>query len=113
MRVDELVNALRTRDALRARVLYAELLAGDPASIERPAFRDELSLAIAASITELIAARKNTAAPAWTQLIGPLTTPYVLVTVSLPERLARLQRESPPQLRVRNLIAPENFLRSA
>lgn len=113
MRVDELVDALRTRDALRARVLYAELVANDPATIEQPAFTDALDLAIAASITELMAARSSVAAPAWTQQIGPLPTPYALVTVSLPERLARLQRESPPQLRARNLIAPENFLQSA
>jgi hypothetical protein len=113
MRVDELALALRARDALRARVLYAQLLACDPATIEQPALTDELELAIAASITELIAARLGVAAPAWTQLIGPLKTPYALVTVHLPERLARLQRESPPQLRARNLVAPENFLLAA
>jgi hypothetical protein len=112
MRVDKLVIALRTRDALRARVLYAELLAEDPAAIEQPASTDALDLAIAASITELIAARLKVAGTAWTQSVGPLPVPYCLVTVSLPERLARLQRESPAPLQARNLIAPENFLQS-
>ena len=113
MRVDELVLALRTRDALRARVLYAQLLASDPSTIEQPSFSDELDLAIAASIVELIAARLHAVAPAWTRLVGPLQTPYALVTVHLPAKLARLQRESPPELRARNLVAPENFLLSA
>ena len=54
---DELVLALRTRDALRARVLYAQLIASDLLTIERPSFTDEVDLAIAASIVELIAAR--------------------------------------------------------
>ena len=113
MRIDELVTALRTRDALRARVLYAQLLDIDPSTIEQPLLTDELDLAIAASIVELIAARLQTTAPAWTRLVPPLQTPYALVTVHLPAKLARLHRESPPQLRARNLLAPENFLLSA
>ena len=113
MRVDELVHALRTRDALRARVLYMDFLASDPSTIPQPSFTDELDLAIAASIVELIAARLHTAAPAWTRLVGPLSTPFALVTVHLPAKLARLQRESPPELRARNLLAPGNFLLSA
>jgi hypothetical protein len=113
MRVDELARALRARDALRARVLYQELVTGDPADIEAPALTDQLDLAIAASIAELIAFRLHAAAPAWTRLIGPLQEPYALVTVNLPAKLARLQRESPPELRARNLSAPESFLLSA
>jgi hypothetical protein len=113
MRVDEFAIALRARDALRARVLYAELLECDPATIEPPSLTDEIELAIAASITELIAARLGRAAPAWTQSIGPLRTPFELVTIRRPERLERLRRETPPQLRARGLVAPENFLLSA
>ena len=113
MRVDELVLALRTRDALRARVLYAQLIASDLLTIERPSFTDEVDLAIAASIVELIAARLQTASPTWTRHVGPLQTPFLLVTVQLPAKLIRLQRESPPELRARNLVAPENFLLTA
>jgi hypothetical protein len=47
-----LAIALRKRDALRARVLYAQLLAGEPATIEPPVFSDELDVAIAASIVD-------------------------------------------------------------
>lgn len=112
MRVDELALALRARDALLARALYDELLAADPASIEPSTLSDEIALAIAASIVELIAARRQTNAPSWTQQIAPLQSAYTLVTVRLPEKLARLERETPPELRARNLIAPRDFLRS-
>jgi len=113
MRVDELAQALRQRDALRARVLYEELAQVDPATIEAPTLTDELELAIAASIVELIAARTRTAPPPWTRLVGPVQEPYALVTVRLPSKLARLRRESPPELRERNLLAPASFLLSA
>jgi hypothetical protein len=113
MLVDELTIALRRRDALRARVLYAQLLDTDTASIEPPTLTDELDLAIAASIVELIAARLHAAAPTWTRQVGPLREPYVLVSVVLPAKLERLRRETPPELRARNLVAPENFLCSA
>jgi hypothetical protein len=94
-------------------VLYAELLIADPGSIERPTLGDPIELAIAASIVELIAARLNKSPPAWTRDVHALRTPYALVTIKLSSKLARLQRETPPQLRFRNLIAPENFLTSA
>lgn len=113
MRVDELARAIRKRDALRARVLYERLAKIDSATIEPPVLTDELELAIAASVVELIAARTHAVPPAWTRLIAPVQEPYALVTVNLPAKLARLRRESPPELRARNLLAPESFLLSA
>lgn len=113
MRVDELALALRRRDALRARTLYADLIESDPSMIEMPSLTDPIDLAIAASVVELIASRMRAAAPAWTSQIPALPEPHVLVTVRLPEKLARLRQESPPELRARNLFAPESFLLSA
>lgn len=113
MRVDELAIALRQRDALRARTLYGELVETDPTDYEPPELSDPIELAIAASIAELIASRRGTAAPTWTQQVPPLSEPYVLVTVRLPEKLKRLRLESPQALKARNLVAPANFLESA
>ena len=112
MHVDELAVALRHRDALRARVLYAELAEQDMASIESPTIADALHLAIAASIVELMAARAKATPPAWTTMVSPLAEPYVLVTVRSSKKLDRLRQESPRELRARNLVAPENFLTS-
>lgn len=112
MRVDELVLALRERDALRARVLYSLLAEQDLATLEPPTHPGELERAIAASIVELLANRSGASAPAWTKSVDALSAPYALVTVRSAARLARLQRETPQELRSRNLIAPENFLRS-
>jgi hypothetical protein len=81
MRVDELAIALRRRDALRARTLYSELIEVDPAEYEPPDLSDPIELAIAASMAELIASRRNTSAPTWTRQIRTLPEPYVLVTV--------------------------------
>jgi hypothetical protein len=113
MLVDELATALRRRDALRARTLYAELMEVDSSAIAKPILTDPIDLAIAASIVELVAARRGTAAPAWTREVGALAEPFLLVTVRLPEKVERLRRESPPELRARNLLAPESFLLSA
>lgn len=113
MRVDDLATALRARDALQARVLYSELAQSDAAMIETPSLTDALDLAIAASITELIARRTRKVAPDWTRSVPTLAEPFALVSITLPSRFARLQLESPPELRARNLVAPENFLLSA
>ena len=112
MHVDELAVALRQRDALRARVLYAELAEQDVATIEPPTIDDPLHHAIAASIVEMMAARAKVTPPAWTSTVSPLAEPYVLVTVRSSAKLDRLRQESPPELRARNLVAPENFLTS-
>lgn len=84
-----------------------------PALIEPPLLTDALDLALAASVTELIASRLRAAAPAWAQHTPALSEPFAWVTVKLTSRFARLQRESPPELRCRNLFAPQNFLLSA
>jgi hypothetical protein len=107
MRVDELAIAIRHRDALRARALYSELIETDPADYEAPYLSDPIELAIAASMAELIASRRNKVAPTWTRQVQPLPEPYVLVTVRLPEKLERLRLESPQELKARNLVAPD------
>ena len=112
MRVDELAVALRNRDALSARGLYAELSQVDPRDIQEPRLTGEIERAIAASVVELLASRRGLLAPPWTRRIAKLTTPFVLVTVRLPEKLERLERETPPELRARNLVAPEGLLMS-
>ena len=69
MRVDELAVALRNRDALLARSLYAELSNVDPCEIQEPSLTGELELAIAASVVELLASRRGLPAPPWTRRI--------------------------------------------
>ena len=96
-----------------ARVRYAQLIDSDPSTIEMPDLTEPIDLAIAASIVELVASRKRATPPAWTSQVAALPEPYVLVTVRLPEKLERLCRESPPELRHRNLVAPESFLLTA
>lgn len=113
MRVDDLARALRRRDALRSRVLYSRLFMVGAANIEMPQLDDAVEFAIAASIVELIAVRTGTLAPSWTRDIASLDMPFALVTIAHSVRFARLQLETPPELRARNLVAPENFLTSA
>jgi len=110
MRVDELAVALRKREALLARCLFAQFHDVDPRDIEEPALPSALDRAIAASVVELLAERTGRSAPSWTARVAPLPNEFVLVTVRLPEKLARLRQETPRALRVRNLVAPESFL---
>jgi hypothetical protein len=117
MELLELVHALRHRETLTARQWVADAVrAGFQLhDLERPLGLDELDLAIAAGVVELLASRWHQSVPRWTHDIPALTEPFLLVAAAA--RLPRLRRscetEGPEPLRRRGLLAPPDFLTSA
>ena len=113
----ELVEALRTHDALGARQWVADSgrIRLDFTGLSRPESLDRLGLAIAAGIVELLAARAGQQPPAWTASVAPLDEPFFLVrAAAVMPRLRRLcEEEGPEPLRSRRLLAPPEFLTAA
>lgn len=113
-RIDQIADAVLQRDNLRLRGLVQELMKSnvDWSSIARPLTGDLRLLAMAASLTELLAERQNQTPPAWTEQVGPLEEPFFLLrSADTMKRLRTLcETQSPEPLRKRNLYAPPNFL---
>ena len=113
----DLVSALVSRDALRARqwVADAERAGFDWTRIAEPHGLDRLGLAVAASVVEMMAGRRGSRPPAWTSAVPP--APQRLFLVRAAESLPRLRRlceeEGPEPLRRRGLLAPPDFLTAA
>jgi hypothetical protein len=117
MRLEDLVQALLSHDALTARAWVAKASRAGLRwpEIPRPEGLDSIGLAIAAGITETLAARSGQAAPQWTADVPGLAEPFLLVraAATMP-RLRRLcETEGPEPLRRRGLLAPPEFLTAA
>ena len=113
---DELALAAAERRSLELRELVLNLLHAFP-DLERvpaPSTEDPRARAIAASLLELLAERRNQKPPEWTQLEGQ-TERFFLVAAAetMPRLRALCEREAPPMLKKRNLFAPPNFLEVA
>jgi hypothetical protein len=113
----DLVDALVSRDALRARQWIADAArAGfDWSRVAEPHGLEPLGRAVAAAVVEMMAARHGSQPAAWTSAVPPAPTRVFLVRAaeSLP-RLRRLcEEEGPEPLRRRGLLAPPDFLTAA
>ena len=117
MHLEDLVQALLSRDALTARAWVADASRAGLRWLEvpRPEGLDPTGLAIAAGISETLAARSGQAAPQWTADVPGIAEPFLLVraAATMP-RLRRLcETEGPEPLRRRGLLAPPEFLTAA
>ena len=112
--IEQLAEAALERDSLRLRSLVQDMIRSetDWSSLPRPMVKDVRLLAIAASLTELLAMRQNQTPPAWTKDIGALNEPFYLLRSA--ENMKRLrvlcETQSPEPMRKRHLYAPPNFL---
>jgi hypothetical protein len=113
----ELVDALVSRDALRARQWVADSVrAGfDWSHAPQPDGLDPLALAVAAAVVELMAGRQGKSPAGWTSAVP--AAPHRMYLVRAAESLRRLRRlcdeEGPEPLRRRGLLAPPDFLTAA
>lgn len=115
--LEEIAQAALNYDSLRLRSLTQDFLRHTPqfASVPRPATEDARVLAVAASLLELLAARRGQTSPAWTKEIGSLPEPFFLLKAAGSMRRLRelCETQSPEPMRKRGLYAPPNFLEFA
>ncbi len=117
MDLNELVSALATGEALRARVIVREAQVGrhDWSATGLPEKLDRNCMAIAAGVVELLCQRAGATPPAWTSGVEAADSDVFLVrsALSMP-RLRRLCiEEGPWPLRRRRIFAPPEFLSAA
>ena len=117
MDLHDLVDALVSRDALRARQWVADSArAGfDWTHVPEPGGLDATGLAVAAAVVELMAGRQGKNPARWTSSVP--AAPRRMYLVRAAESLPRLRRlcdeEGPEPLRRRGLLAPPDFLTAA
>ena len=114
MNLSDLVRALLSFDALRARQWVTDSLRQGIvwASIPEPADLDPVGLGVAAGVAELLAARVGQAPPRWAAqvAVAPMAVCLVKAARTMP-RLRRLcEEEGPEPLRRRRILAPPEFL---
>ena len=115
--IEQLAEAALQRDSLRLRSLVQDLTRAhvDWSSLPRPSTSDTRLLAVAASLSELLAERQNQNPPAWTKEVGALNEPFFLLRSA--ETMKRLrvlcETRSPEPMRKRRLYAPPHFLEFA
>jgi len=113
----DLVDALVRRDALVARQWVSDAARSgfDWTEVAEPRGMDSLSLAVAAAVVEMIAARQGVRPAPWTASVP--AAPRRVFLVEAAESLPRLRRlceeEGPEPLRRRGLLAPPEFLTAA
>jgi hypothetical protein len=115
--LEQLAEAALQRDSLRLRGLVQDMTRSKTnwSNLPRPTTKDARLLAIAASLTELLATRQNQTPPAWTKEVGPLQEPFFLLrSAETMKRLRTLcETQAPEPMRKRRLYAPPNFLEFA
>ena len=115
--IEQLAEAALQRDSLRLRSLVQDLTRAhvDWGSLKRPSTNDTRVLAVAASLSELLAERQNQNPPAWTKEVGALNEPFFLLRSAETMRRLRVlcETQSPEPMRKRRLYAPPNFLEFA
>ena len=117
MHLSELVEALMSFDALRARQWVADALATslDWSEIARPTGLTAEKLAVAAGVVEMLAARIGQQPPPWTSEVPQSPTKIYLVrwAGSMPRLRKLCELEGPEPLRRRQILAPPEFLTMA
>ncbi len=113
----DLIEALLSYDALSARqwVADAERSGFDWSQVPSPQGLDPTASALAAGVTELMAARSGQSAPAWTEAVPAAPERLFLVrsAAAMPRLRALCELEGPEPLRRRGLFAPPEFLTAA
>jgi hypothetical protein len=114
MELSDLVHAILSGNLLAARQWVADAQRARLPwnGFVRPSGLDEREMAVAAGITEMLAARAGTRAPDWTAAIGAPQEPVILDPglEAMPRTLERTKREAPEALRKRNMYASPDFL---
>ncbi|MFY9821421.1 MAG: hypothetical protein WAM82_08565 [Thermoanaerobaculia bacterium] len=117
MDLRDLVKALLAFDALAARQWIADAARSgyDWSRAPQPADLDSTASALAAGVTELMAARSGQPAPAWTASVSAAPERIFLVrsAAAMPRLRALCEREGPEPLRRRGFFAPPEFLTAA
>lgn len=117
MELIDLVAALADDDMLTARQWVADAAREgfEWSRVPRPQELPEAWMAIAAGITELLAAPAGLVAPSWTVDVRAASEPVFLVRAARDyPRLRRLcEEEGPEPLRRRRILAPPEFLTAA
>jgi len=117
MELRELVRALLSYDALKARQWVADSGRQRMVWVDvlEPSDLSLTELGVAAGVVELLAFRVDQAPPSWTSNIQALSAPLFLVSAA--ETMPRLRRlceeEGPEHLRRRGILAPPEFLKVA
>jgi len=110
----ELVEALLSYDTLTARQWIAEAQRSglDWTDVPAPQGLDPTASALAAGLTEMLAARAGSRAPAWTKGVPAAPERVFLVRAAavMPRLRATCESEGPEPLRRRGLLAPPEFL---
>ena len=114
MELRDLVQALLSRDALRARQWAADAAreAVIWTEIPRPIGWSALELVVAAGVVELFASRSHQAPPSWTAAVGCAPDPLYLVRAAetMPRLRLSCETEGPEPLRLRRIYAPPDFM---
>lgn len=111
--LEDMTEAVAARDSLRVSSLmhdFARCPMGDTL-LEKPELPAE-RLPLAAAIADLLTKRSGARAPAWTSSVGALEQPFYALAYALrvPRLREQCERESPAELRRRNVFAPSQFL---
>jgi hypothetical protein len=117
MRLEDLVRALVTHDPVSARQWVADAARSrfQWAAVPRPVGLDQVSLAVAAGVAEMLAERAGQRAPEWALGVPELPEPFLLVraAATMPRLRHLCETEGPEPLRRRRLLAPPEFLTAA
>lgn len=107
LRGDDLSVRQLVKDAARASFSWADAPAPD--------FPYPRARAVYASIVELLTSRAGQLPPAWTRGVGPAPAPIFLVRAAKQSNALRrtVERESPPPLKQRNVLATAQYLSQA
>lgn len=115
--IEQIAEAILEGDGLLVRSLVQDFVRDQPvlSEIPQPRTTNHHLLAMTASLLELFAQRMGQIAPAWTESVGPTSTPTFLIQAALKmKRLRELcQQESPEPLRKRGFYAPPGYLEFA
>ena len=115
VRIEDVAEAALQGDALSTRALWAEFVDSvvNVADVEQPSTDDHRVVALAASLLELLAERRQELAPSWVATVAGCATPQYLMTVRTEHKRIQLRKTSPKPLASRNFFASPNYLLSA
>ena len=114
MDLRDLVRTVLAGDLLTARQWVADARHArvDWEAMPKPEGMSDREMTVAAGLTELLATRAGSPAPAWTDSVGGEDEPLILDPglEQMPRSFARAKAAGPPSLRRRNLVALPDFL---
>lgn len=113
--IEEVVRSAMGDDALEQQIVLLAFMHDEPVleQVERPVGDDQVILAAAASILELLAEHTRQPAPAWTSGVGAVQSPVYLGMgdmVQNPRWVEMAHRDAPEAMRKRNLFSMAEYL---